>query len=257
MTDDLLVQLFYAAQGDITRFRIKARKLLADDGKGGAGDAFDEEDAFQEWWKTRTGKMTNAYHGWMARAALASSDAQADGGKGEAVAWMTPSDWRTEPLATCDKSVASAWRADNRQVTPLCIAEQAECTLTVPIEDVIARFEAEHGPIPQAECAPRVDDLSALVTRLARALRKAVPDNDLSEKALDYLKREGLVGSPLRAECAPREALTDDLRESFERAARKLGADLSSTNGVYLSNETQRMWLIARAIEKAAKENQS
>jgi hypothetical protein len=71
------------------------------------------------------------------------------------------------------------------------------------------------------------------------------------------LKREGLVGSPLRAECAPREALTDDLRESFERAARKLGADLSSTNGVYLSNETQRMWLIARAIEKAAKENQS
>jgi hypothetical protein len=58
----------------------------------------------------------------------------------------------------------------------------------------------------QAECAPRVDDLSALVARLARALRKAAPENDLSGKALDYLKREGLEGSPLRAECAPREA---------------------------------------------------
>jgi hypothetical protein len=43
----------------------------------------------------------------------------------EAVAWMTPSDWRTEPLATCDKSVASAWRADNRQVTPLYTAPTA------------------------------------------------------------------------------------------------------------------------------------
>jgi hypothetical protein len=30
----------------------------------------DEEDAFQDWWKTRKGKNTNAYHGWMARAAL-------------------------------------------------------------------------------------------------------------------------------------------------------------------------------------------
>lgn len=29
VTDDLLVQLFYAAQGDITQFRINARKLLA------------------------------------------------------------------------------------------------------------------------------------------------------------------------------------------------------------------------------------
>lgn len=28
VTDDLLVELFYAAQGDITKFRIKARALL-------------------------------------------------------------------------------------------------------------------------------------------------------------------------------------------------------------------------------------
>jgi hypothetical protein len=43
-----------------------------------------------------------------------------------------------------------------------------------------------------------VDDLSQLVSRLVQALRKASPDNDLSEKAMDYLKRNDLLGSPLR-----------------------------------------------------------
>ena len=41
-------------------------------------------------------------------------------------------------------------------------------------------------------------DLSALVVRLARALREVAPDHDLPEKALDYLQRNGLCGSPLR-----------------------------------------------------------
>lgn len=45
-----------------------------------------------------------------------------------------------------------------------------------------------------------VDDLSALVRQLVQRLRKAAPENDLPEKALDYLKRKGLQGSPLRAE---------------------------------------------------------
>lgn len=47
---------------------------------------------------------------------------------GEPVAWMTPSDWRNEPLATADKSVASAWRADNRQVTPLYASQPKALT---------------------------------------------------------------------------------------------------------------------------------
>jgi phage gpG-like protein len=42
------------------------------------------------------------------------------------------------------------------------------------------------------------DDLTALVARLAHSLRKAAPDNDLPAKALDYLCRKGLQGSPLR-----------------------------------------------------------
>lgn len=43
-----------------------------------------------------------------------------------------------------------------------------------------------------------LDDLAQLVARLARALRKAAPDNELAVLALDYLQREGLCGSPLR-----------------------------------------------------------
>lgn len=43
-----------------------------------------------------------------------------------------------------------------------------------------------------------VDDLAQLVTRLVRQLRKADPDNELAEKALDYLKGKKLCGSSLR-----------------------------------------------------------
>jgi hypothetical protein len=43
-----------------------------------------------------------------------------------------------------------------------------------------------------------VDDLAMLVRRLAHSLRQAAPSNDLPDKALDYLQRKGLQGSPLR-----------------------------------------------------------
>lgn len=42
-------------------------------------------------------------------------------------------------------------------------------------------------------------DLVTLVKRLARELRRAAPDHALPEKALDYLRRKGLQGSPFRA----------------------------------------------------------
>lgn len=44
----------------------------------------------------------------------------------------------------------------------------------------------------------QVDDLVALVARLARSLRKAAPADALSDRALDYLRRKGLNPSPLR-----------------------------------------------------------
>jgi len=43
-----------------------------------------------------------------------------------------------------------------------------------------------------------VGDLAMLVARLVRALRKAAPEHELPEKAMDYLRRNGLCGSPLR-----------------------------------------------------------
>ena len=74
------------------------------------------------------------------------------------------------------------------------------CVLTVHIENLADLLDerAALAAAPQAPAAP-VDDLAQLVKQLVRALRKALPGNDLADKALDYLKRQGLQGSPLRA----------------------------------------------------------
>lgn len=45
-----------------------------------------------------------------------------------------------------------------------------------------------------------VDDLAALVRRLAHALKNAKPDNSLVGSALDFLKRHGIDVGPLRVE---------------------------------------------------------
>ena len=44
-----------------------------------------------------------------------------------------------------------------------------------------------------------VDDLAALVRRLAHHVCKSEPDNDLAKRAMGYLQRHDLQGSPLRA----------------------------------------------------------
>jgi hypothetical protein len=44
-----------------------------------------------------------------------------------------------------------------------------------------------------------VGDLSMLVRQLVHSLKKAKPDSDLAARAVDYLQRKGLAGSPLRA----------------------------------------------------------
>ena len=76
-----------------------------------------------------------------------------------------------------------------------------------PVTDMLMNMDAANmrgiaqralAAAPQAPAAP-VDDLAQLVKQLVRALRKALPGNDLADKALDYLKRQGLQGSPLRA----------------------------------------------------------
>lgn len=54
---------------------------------------------------------------------------------------------------------------------------------------------------PAAPATP-VDDLAALVKQLVQALRKAAPNHVLPAQALDYLRRQGLLGSPLRVASA-------------------------------------------------------
>lgn len=52
-----------------------------------------------------------------------------------------------------------------------------------------------------------VDDLAMWIRRLARSLEKSNPMNALPRLAMDYLKRHGLEGGPLRAE--PADAARD------------------------------------------------
>ena len=44
-----------------------------------------------------------------------------------------------------------------------------------------------------------LDELAILTRKLVQQLRKASPGDESAEKALDYLKRKGLAGNPLRA----------------------------------------------------------
>ena len=43
-----------------------------------------------------------------------------------------------------------------------------------------------------------IGDLSMLVRQLASSLRKAAPEHSLPDRAIDYLRRHNLQGSPLR-----------------------------------------------------------
>lgn len=45
-----------------------------------------------------------------------------------------------------------------------------------------------------------IADLAMLVRRLVRRLEKDIPGTDLAPQAIDFLKRKGLLGSPLREE---------------------------------------------------------
>lgn len=88
------------------------------------------------------------------------------------------------------------------------------------ILDVLERTQGElegadilHDVEKQAHAKTKavVEDLRMLVSRLAKALRKAAPDNELPGKALDYLIRNGLVGSPLRKVGAGETAVTREM----------------------------------------------
>lgn len=61
-------------------------------------------------------------------------------------------------------------------------------------EDIMLISSGEYQQNNSAEA----EDLSMLVKQLVRQLRKANPCSDLPDKAMDYLQRKGLQGSPFR-----------------------------------------------------------
>jgi len=100
-------------------------------------------------------------------------------------------------------------------------------------KEVWSRMLATVTPPPAAYA----DDLVALVTELVQALRKATPDNDLAGHALDYLKRNGLQESPLRAaDTAPQApAAPDELAARLRKAAATLAVRHSSYSNISIA----------------------
>ncbi len=87
-----------------------------------------------------------------------------------------------------------------------CTKRLVKLLITNHIGDVNKIVQPITQPlIAEAARDDRVDDLAALVRRLARSLSKAAPDNDLPAKAVDYLQRKCLQGSPLRYEAIKRD----------------------------------------------------
>lgn len=66
-----------------------------------------------------------------------------------------------------------------------------------PAADLSAR-DARIRREEREAAAAKVDELAALIRLLVHSLRKHSPDNETARKAVDYLKRNELQGSPLR-----------------------------------------------------------
>ncbi len=56
---------------------------------------------------------------------------------------------------------------------------------------------------------PTIGDLAMLVLRLARIITNTMPRNPVAVKALDYLRRHDLIGSPLRSDGTPAPSAED------------------------------------------------
>lgn len=92
---------------------------------------------------------------------------------------------------------AVVWFLDNRDNLAALLAAPASGEAGVDSPAVNKAWQRF-----QMEVSPKVDDLSALVRQLVHALRKATTDHDLPDRAMDYLRRHGAHGSPLRAPIA-------------------------------------------------------
>lgn len=66
------------------------------------------------------------------------------------------------------------------------------------VEELVERHRYDN--IDPGAARREVDDLAALVRQLVQSLKKAQPNSELAERAMGYLRRQGLEGSPLRGE---------------------------------------------------------
>lgn len=87
--------------------------------------------------------------------------------------------------------------ADDRRVEPFI----RHGFNLVPLVDGAAASEKLAGHVA------KLDNCGALIRKLVQSLRRASPGNDLSEKALSFLKRNDLQGSPLRSHTVKAEAV--------------------------------------------------
>lgn len=73
------------------------------------------------------------------------------------------------------------------------------------IECAVAAIKSLAAQKAAIDAQVNMDEMAMLVRKLVQQLRKAAPDNDSGEKALDFLKRHGLSGTLLRGNsgCAP------------------------------------------------------
>ena len=88
-----------------------------------------------------------------------------------------------------------------------------------------------------------VDELAVLVSRLARMLKKVAPNEDLYDKATDYLKRTGRIGSPLREVGAGETAVTRGMTNATIDVMLKKGDVILSADfmaRLYLAMEAAR-----------------
>lgn len=106
-------------------------------------------------------------------------------------------------LDTTRRYIAIATGRMGNEVAIYCIecsADMSLCHEDVPdmsIDDMVFALTDAWNK-RDAPADPRLDDLATLVRRLARSLDKPCGDTLLARQALDYLRRKGLQGSPLR-----------------------------------------------------------
>lgn len=61
-------------------------------------------------------------------------------------------------------------------------------------------------PTPHAQ---DVENMASLIRQMASSLKRAKPDSELPRRAVEYLQRKNLLGSPLRADVSPKVVMAE------------------------------------------------